>query len=475
MMRTATVSLATLTFSAAIALWLRYTGPAPVSPRLPGQEQRLDLPARPAVATMTNPGTLVPGEGEPSTTLLGTWPQFRGADRTNTVRDAPSAQSPRRLARVWSEGEPRILWSVEVGEGYAGAAIANGCVYLLDYDREKEEDALRCLSLDDGREVWRYTYSVRIKRNHGMSRTVPAVTDRFVVSLGPMGHVHCLDARTGELIWRYDLVGEFGVEIPPWYAGQCPLIDGDRVILAPGADPLMMAVDLATGRIAWRTPNPGGWGMTHSSIMPMDLGGERQYLYCTTRGVVGVSAADGRVLWTYPGWTIKLATVASPLPIGDGRIFLSGGYNSGAAMIRLRPVAGGAWSVEEVFRLRATVFGSEQHTPILHEGHIYGMIPSREFACLDLEGNRLWTSGPARRFGSRGLGPYLLADGLLFVLTDEGALHLLDASPDRYNELGSAQPLHGHEAWGPMAMASGRLVLRDLTSLVCLEVPVAER
>lgn len=467
MSRAAPVGIAALAFAAAIALWLRATAPADVPPRLPGQEERIALPAPPPSRESANPGRRLTGDGVPSATLTGAWFQFRGPDRTNIVRDTPP------LARTWAPGEPRVLWSVEVGEGYAGAAITNGCVYLLDYDREREEDALRCLSLDDGREVWRYTYTVRIKRNHGMSRTVPAVTDRFVVSLGPMGHVHCLDAHTGELVWRYDLVREFGTEIPPWYAGQCPLVEGDRVILAPGADPLMMAVDLASGQILWRTPNPGDWAMTHSSVVPMDLAGGRQYLYCTTRGVVGVSAADGRLLWTYPGWTIKLATIASPVPIGDGRVFLSGGYNSGAAMIQVRPGRDGSWTVEELFRLKATVFGSEQHTPILYEGHLYGIIPSRELACLDLEGRRLWTSGPAHRFGSRGLGPYLLADGLLFVLTDEGTLHLIEATPAGYNELARADLLNGHEAWGPMAMASGRLVLRDLTTMLCVEVPTA--
>jgi len=372
------------------------------------------------------------------------------------------------LSRTWPGERLRVLWRLEVGEGHAGPAIYDGCVYLVDYDRETKEDAIRCLSLDDGGELWRYTYYVAVKRNHGMSRTVAAVNDEFLVALGPKCHVHCLSAKTGELIWSMDLVEEYGTKVPPWYAGQCPLIDGDRVILAPGGDPLMMAVELATGQILWRTPNSSDWGMTHSSVVAMEYRGSGQYIYCTTKGVVGVSAEDGRILWTKPDWKIPLANVPSPVVVGEDRIFLSGGYEAGCAMIRLTG-EGDSIQVEELWRLKHTVFGADQHTPILWENHIYGVIPGGQLACLDLEGNRLWSSGAANKFG---LGPFLLADGLLFVLNDqEGTLHLVDASPDGYNELAAAQVLDGHDAWAPMAMAAGRLILRDLLEMVCLEVP----
>jgi len=392
----------------------------------------------------------------------GSWPQFRGADRTNIVRDAG------RLARSWPGESLRVLWKLEVGEGHAGAAIHNGRVYLVDYDREKQEDAIRCLSLTDGSEIWRYTYSGKIKRNHGMSRTVPAVNDDYVVAIGPKCHVHCLDAESGQLIWKMDMKDQFRAEVPPWYAEQCPLLEGDAVILAPGGDPLMMAVELCTGRILWKTPNPGGWGMTHSSAVPMDYNGSRQYIYCTTRGVAAVSARDGRILWTKPDRKMAMANVPSPVVVGEDPVFLSGGYNTGCVMIRLRGELDSI-QTEEVFRLKHTVFGADQQTPILSKGHIYGVIPGGKLACLDLNGNRLWTSGGANRFG---LGPFLLADGLLLVLHDQdGTLHLVEADPAGYRELARAKVLDGHDAWGPMAMASGRLILRDLTQLVCIEVP----
>jgi len=451
--------------AATVVFWLRWSDPHGVAARLPDQTRIAPAAVDKQPATPRNTGTLIPGPGKPSA-LKGSWPQFLGTDRTNVVHQA------RALARAWPEDGLRVLWKLDVGEGHAGAAIHNGRVYLVDYDRDKHEDAIRCLSLDDASELWRYTYYVKIKRNHGMSRTVPAVNDNVLVALGPKCHVHGLDAQTGELLWKMDLVKQFATEVPPWYAGQCPLLDGDAVILAPGGDPLLMAVELTSGRIRWRTPNPGGWAMTHSSVVPMDTNGSRQYVYCTTRGVVGVAAEDGRILWTDRDWVIKLATVPSPVVVGDDRIFLSGGYNSGALMLRLKGESDGI-QIEELFRLEHTRFGANQQTPILYRNHIYGVIPTGELACLDLEGNRLWTSGAANRFG---LGPILLADGLLFVLNDHnGTLHLVEAQPRGYNELARKQLLDGHDAWAPMAMAAGRLILRDATTMICVELPKEAR
>ena len=130
--------------------------------------------------TQVNTGTLIRGSGLPSDDP-GSWPCFRGADGSNI---APPEE---KLLRNWTESGPDVLWELGVGEGHAGVAVRGGRVYIIDYDREKKEDAVRCLSLADGKEIWRYAYYVSVKRNHGMSRTVPAVTDDYVVTLGPKG------------------------------------------------------------------------------------------------------------------------------------------------------------------------------------------------------------------------------------------------------------------------------------------------
>ena len=395
--------------------------------------------------------------------LPGAWPRFRGANF-----DAISNEDV-ALLRTWGPEGPKVLWSIEMGEGYAGAAILAGRVYILDYDHKKQVDVVRCLSLADGEDIWQYSYGIKVKRQHGMSRTVPAVTDKYIVTLGPKCHVTCLDSTNGQFRWMLDLVKDFKTEVPSWYAGQCPLIDGDRAIIGVGGEALMIAVDCETGKIVWRTANQRGWGMTHSSVMPIDFAGKRMYVYCASGGVVGVAAEDGSILWEYPEWKIKVANVPSPVAVGEGLIFLSGGYNAGSVMLRLVEQGGGV-NVQEVFRLTADVFGSPQHTPIFYNGYIYGVRPDEQLACLDLNGKVLWTSTSAHKFG---LGPFMIANGLIYVMNDSGLLIVAEATPAGYNQLAEHKVLDGPESWGPMAMASGRLIVRDLTRMICLDI--AER
>jgi len=405
-------------------------------------------------------GKLETLSGKPAD-LPGQWPRFRGADFDNVVKDGV------KLARSWPAGGPKRLWEVQLGEGYAAPAVLNGRVYLLDYDRQNHSDVMRCLSLADGKDIWRFSYPVHIKRQHGMSRTTPAVTDKYVLGLGPKCHVTCLDAITGRLLWAIDLVGQYGTKVPPWYAGQCPLIDAGKAILAPGGpDALLLAVDCATGKVIWKTPNPRRWGMTHSSIMPMELAGQRMYVYCATGGVVGVSADDGRVLWRYDDWKIRIANVPSPLVLPGGRVLLTGGYNAGALMLQIRR-QGQGFAAEELYRLGYRVFGSAQQSPIYYKGFIYGIPQDGQLVCLDPAGTVRWRSGSEHTFG---LGPFLIADELIFVLDDDGVLTLAEARPDGYRQLARAKVLPGPEAWGPMALVNGRLLLRDLHRMVCLDV-----
>jgi outer membrane protein assembly factor BamB len=411
-------------------------------------------------------GKLIPGPGQPSD-LPGSWPQFRGLHRDGQAERRATDQPAPARTRDWKATPPREVWSLDVGEGYAGVAVRKGRVYLLDYDRDAKQSALRCLSLADGKEIWRYTYPLTIKRNHGMTRTVPTVTDQFVIALDSKCNVFCLDATSGELKWTVSLVREFGAAVPEWYAGQCPLVDGDRLILAPGGkDALLLALDLATGKPIWQTPNPHDWKMTHSSIMPMDFAGRRQYVYCASKGVVGVEAKAGALLWETTDWKISIANVPSPVPVANGKIFLTGGYNAGSLMLQLEET-NEVLSAKTSFKLAPAVFGATQHTPILKDNHLYGIRADGRFVCLDLDGKVVWSSGSGESFG---LGPLLLADDLIYALNDSGKLSLIEATPAKFNLLAQMQILTGRESWGPMALAGQQLLLRDLTRLVCLDV-----
>lgn len=460
--------LAALAGALGLFFLLRVTPPQALAPRVQKNNESTsrELLQRPGAAVKLE-GVFRKGSGAPST-LGGSWPMFRGPDGDNISKDGV------RLADAWGPGGPKVLWSAAMGEGYAGPAVAGGRVFLLDYDETDRADALRCLSLDDGREIWRRSYRLDVKRNHGMSRTVPAVFGRYVVSLGPKCHVLCAETDTGNFVWGMDLVKEQGTQVPLWYAGQCPLIDGGVLVLAPGGKDLLLGVELATGRALWRTPNPDGWNMSHSSVVAMTLRGKRTYIYCALGGVVGVSAEDGdrgRVLWKTTAWNLSVVS-PSPVAMGPDRFYVTAGYGGGGAMIQLEG-SGTAFTARIAFKTDKEVFACEQQTPILVDGLLYTILPAdagprkQEFACMRPDGTLAWASGREDRFG---LGPFLYADGRFFILDDSGMLTMAKADGKGYRRMARARIMAGRDAWGPMALVNGRLLLRDLKKLVCLDV-----
>ncbi|MGA2799223.1 MAG: PQQ-binding-like beta-propeller repeat protein [Thermoguttaceae bacterium] len=535
----------------ALVFWAG-TGPvAQLHARIPGLD-KAPAPGQAKTAKRPVQGEPDYGPGK-SSALSGSWPCFRGAEHDGISKDEIS------LARQWPEGGPEKLWTVELGDGYAAAAISAGRVYVLDHvhdapidqlrglspgDREtlasalastppgkfdslepalrrlfpgkgsdpndpqrglsegefvalknalgslladnrkrlinalrsdlldeidRSADTMRCLSLDDGREIWRNGYQVIVPWSHGRSRTIPAVAGKYVVSIGPQCQAACWDAETGKGLWLIDLGLDYGATVPPWYTGQCPLIDEktDRLILAPGGKALLIAVDYKTGKVVWESPNPHNWVMTHASVVPMEFAGRRMYVYCGKGGVAGVAAETGEILWETAAWQIDMATCPSPVIVGEGKIFFCGGYNAGALMLQLRENRG-KFESETLFRLTPKQFSSEQQTPLLFNGYIYGVRQQdKQLACLDLNGKEIWNSG-REKFGS---APYMIADGMIFVMNDDGLLATVEATPKGFKLLARAQAIeNGYESWGPTAMAAGRLIVRDMTRMVCLKV-----
>ncbi len=395
-----------------------------------------------------------------STAQAADWPQFRGPNRDNMSKETG-------LLREWPAEGPKLLWSVNVGPGYAAAAIVNGHVYFNDYNTDTNEWLVRCLTLADGKEIWRFKEERRIRPNHAITRTVPAVDGKSVFTIDPKAVFHCLDAKTGEELWRKDLVKDYNAKIPPWYNGQNPLMEDDRVIIATGGDALLIAFD-KTGKEIWRTPNPGNDLMTHASPMPATLGGVKQYLYSTLKGVLGVSVEDGKILWSAP-FKYNVAVAPSPLAVDNELVFITAGYDSGSAMFRVTP-DGGGFKAEKVFELTSVQWNSEVHTPIVFEDHMFavGRVRRGLFSCLNKKGEIVWDSRGKAAFD---LGSFLYADGMFFILEGKtGMLRLAEANTTEYRELANAQILSGHDVWGPMALSNGKLVLRDLTKMVAIQV-----
>jgi outer membrane protein assembly factor BamB len=409
------------------------------------------------------------GNGVPSS-LPGLWLGFRGADGLNVA--VPAAP----LADTWPTVGPVRVWSVELGEGHAGPAVWAGRVYVLDYDETRHADVLRCLSLDDGRQIWERGYPVRIKRNHGFSRTVPSVGSGAVVSIGPRCHLMIVDAVTGDLRWGVDMVRAFGTVEPDWYTGQCPLIDQGVAVFAPcGTNVFMMGMDCKDGREVWSTPMPGKWKMSHSSVVLTTIGGKRMYVYAAINGMAGVSAEAedrGRLLWKTEEWSPSVI-VPCPVVLENGRIFVTAGYGSGAMVFDVKR-EGDRFEVAMVKRYTPREgFASEQQTPVAFDGRLFGVLPKdagpdrNQFACADAEGKILWTSGKDARFG---LGPVLVAGDRFLVMADDGVLTMVRASTAGWQMMTQAKVLDGHDAWGPMALAGTRLLVRDSKRMVCLEL-----
>ena len=449
--------------------WLLIDPTRQFAESLPGEDNRSADSS--LVSEVVNIGENFQLFGTFSSNSKATWLRFRGSDYDNIVRNSVP------LKNTWAASEPEILWSVGLGEGHAGPAVYEGNVYMMDYDEAKREDALRCFSLDDGKELWRRSYKVNMKRNHGMSRTVPAVTADYILTVGPRCHVMAVQRQTGDLLWGMDMVQQYQAEVPLWFTGQCPMIDNGKAILAPGGTALMVAVDMATGKVLWETPNPGNLKMSHSSVMPWTFNGKKMYVYSAVGGIVGISAEgddEGKILWQSTAWNHSVVAPA-PVCFPDGKVFLTAGYGAGSMMIKVTP-SGADYKVDVLKEFTPKDgMACEQQTPVIWKGLLYGIQPKdagplrNQLICVSPDDvtKVIWTSGKEGRFG---LGPFLIADNKMFVLSDDGTLTMIKPDSKKYVQIAQKKLFDGHDAWAPMALVDGRLLLRDANTMYCVNV-----
>lgn len=393
------------------------------------------------------------------------WESFRGRDRSNIV------ESKTPLTTTLSS--ERILWDREVGEGHAGVAISSGIVYLLDYNETLKKEYLVTFDLYTGGEIWRRGYDLDIKRNHGFSRSVPAIYDNYVLTIGVEGHVMCVDKVTGDFIWGLDMAKEYGAKTPGWYASQCPyLTDRGTVILAPSGDILLTEIEFATGDVLFETKNSTEFSLSHSSVMPMEILGTEMFVYSSIGGVSGVSAEEdnrGDLLWTQEWYPAVVAP--SPIQVTESNIYLTAGYGSGSRVFELT-YNDEKWETKVISDNRADqAMACEQQTPILYNERLYGIMPKdarslrEQFVYSDLNGEIEKTAGNEFSFG---LGPFVLANGNFYVLKDSGELYIIE--PENLEVLDHLQIFDGHDAWGPIAISGKYMILRDSTTIKCLDI-----
>jgi len=388
------------------------------------------------------------------------WPQWRGPNR-----DGKSAETG--LLSSWPPQGPPKRWSANgLGKGYASVAVAGGRVYTAG--NRGGTEYLICLDDSVGKQLW----VCPIGRGDHCNGT-PTVDDGLVFAIGLDGDVLCADAQTGREVWRKNFQRDFGGKMmSQWGFSESPLVDGSGVILTPGGQRAMLvALNKRTGETFWATQFPdvqgqGKDGAGYSSVVVSNAGGVRQYVQNVGRGAIGVEARTGKLLWGYNKIANDTANIPTPI-VWDDYVFVSNGYNAGAALLRLAAGAGGI-KAREIYFLPANQMQVHHGGMILHEGHVYcGHGQSQGYPlCLNVASGKVaW--GPERGAGT-GSAAITYADGHLYMRYENGTMALVEANPNAYRLKGQFRIATVHDkSWPHPAIANGKLYLRDQDDLHC--------
>lgn len=400
----------------------------------------------PAAAAVARP---VPERGSAATQLL--WPEFRGPGRTGMVTSPPTLPPWPR------EGLP-LVWKTSVGGGYASMVLGLGRLYTIE--QRGYEEAVTCYDALTGEELWAYRYRARFEEALGGPgpRATPTLTaDGRLYALGAEGHLSCLDARTGRLLWQRHILEDSGGENLRWGMAGSPLVLDDLVIVTPGGPGnwLLAAYDRYSGELRWHNGDdqPG-----YSSPLVATLAGQQQIVLFSATRVGGYALEDGRPLWSYPWRTQQGINVHQPIVFPDGRVFVSSDYGVGCAMLKVSRQENGTFQVEELWRNRW--LKAKFSSSVVHNGYLYGL-DGPIMACLELAtGKRMWKGG---RYG---FGQLILVGDSVIVLTERGELVQVAASPERHHELARFQAIEG-KTWNHPAYANGRLYVRNDREMAC--------
>jgi outer membrane protein assembly factor BamB len=380
------------------------------------------------------------------------WTDFRGPFRDGHYRERP-------ILTQWPAGGLTPIWKQPVGGGYASFVIARGRAFTIEQRGPQEVAA--AYDVATGRELWTTAWNAEFREFMGGDgpRATPTWSDGVVFVQGALGELRSLDEATGRTIWRVNMLEDNGATVVQWGMASTPLVLGDVLITLPGGPNgrSVVAYDRKTGKRAWSVLDDQAG---YSSPMLVTLGGVRQLLVLTASRLVGLTPISGELLWEYPWRTQYDVNAAQPLVIGDNRVFVSSGYGAGGAVVELTR-DGDRFSVREVWKNNR--MKNQFTSSLLHDGFIYGLDESI-LACLDAAtGDLKWKGG---RYGH---GQVLLASGHLIVLTEDGDLALVRATPDRHEELARFPVLDG-KTWNHPALADGYLLIRNLKEMAAFDL-----
>jgi outer membrane protein assembly factor BamB len=412
-------------------------------PAAKASEDRLPAPAADEPTTPPPPPAETKAEPE--------WPGFRGPARDGVIRGV-------RIETDWSKSPPVELWRRPIGPGWSSFAVAGDVFYTQE--QRGEDEVVAAYNLTTGEPVWSHADAVRFWESNGGAgpRATPTLSEGRVYTFGATGILNVLDAGDGSVFWSRDVGSDADTEVPYWGFASSPLIVDDVVIIAAAGK--LVAYDLVTGEPRWIGPGGGGG---YSSPQLATIDGVTQILLLNGAGAMSVAPSDGTMLWEHewPG-----DGIVQPALIADGDILIGTGSGMGAAAgVRRIAVAHGpgGWTPEE--RWTSIRLKPYYNDFVVHEGHAYGFDGSI-LACMALEnGERMWKGG---RYGHGQL--VLLPDqDLLLVLSEEGELALVAATPDQFTELARFPAIEG-KTWNHPALVGDLLLVRNGQEMVAFRL-----
>lgn len=394
------------------------------------------------------------------------WPQYLGPDRN-------AVSNEKGLLRSWPPEGPKVLWTVPLGEGFGGPAISEGKVYV--YDRvDDKTNVLRCLDLMTGKEEWTFSHEAPGEVSYNGSRSVPTIDGSRIYIVDFFGNMHCIDKNTKKVLWQTNIWTDFGgTQLPRWAIAQNPLVYRNMVIVASQTENAGgVAFDKMSGDIIWKTPAlPGAAGYVSPAIVKID---DEDHLVMISasgfggspRGAVnGYNPETGDLLWSYDGWQCGIP-IPNVTEIGNNQIFMTAGYKAGGAIIQINRI-GDSYKVKEV--LISKEFGTHVHPAIFYKGNLYGHATNNDvrdgFMSMDLSGNINWRT---RRKPSFDKGGFILADDMIISSDGEETLYLIEPTPEEFRVLAKAELLETKQAWAPLALSNGKLVIRDQKQIKCI-------
>jgi outer membrane protein assembly factor BamB len=336
-------------------------------------------------------------------------------------------------------------------------AVSQGRVYTTG--NVKDNDLVYCFDATTGRELWRRSYPCPLypKYYDGGTSATPTVEGDGVYVFSKNGDVLRLKTETGEVVWQKNVSKELDLKFPEWYFASSPLIVDDLVLLNAGTSGL--ALKKVDGSVAWSS---GKDASGYATAVPYVNGGQKCVVVFGEDKVYGLVAATGKVLWEHPWKTDPAVHAADPIVTDANTVFISSGYGHGCALLK---VAG--TTVTETYNSKD--MKNMTATCVLWEGDLYGFDGqvggSGKLVCMDFKtGQVKWSQG------GMGTGTLMMADGKLIILSESGKLVIAKASPQRYEELASAQILKG-KCWTVPVLANGLLYARTAAGdMVCVDL-----